>query len=314
MAPAKALRICFIVNPASGGNRGEEIMPFLQTLQIPEVKEFSVIRIQNIPENLNLSEYDRVIVVGGDGSFASLLSRMLPSHTIYGILPLGTGNDLARELGLLQKITRESIKEAVLNIINTPVTKLDIWRFKSSREERLFCNYCSLGFDGLVISDFERLRTRFSGGPKFLRVIRNRLFYTIAAIRKLRYAIGSQVQIASTNPDWHFSAKASVKSIVFSNIKSYLGLGCLNTNGRAYDGVLEVSVNMSILDYALRVLRKFFHIQHSTFQSGRTLHITCSDSSVPLQLDGEYLGGIDTKSLQIEYAGSIDVAGFSEMR
>jgi len=46
----------------------------------------------------------RVIIGGGDGSFSKILDQFIKSNIdiqscLFGILPLGTGNDLSRQLG-----------------------------------------------------------------------------------------------------------------------------------------------------------------------------------------------------------------------
>ena len=68
-----------------------------------------------------------------------------------GILPLGTGNDLARVLGWGKSFRRERMLAQIAKLDRARVAALDRWRMRGrlpeGRTETRLCNYCSIGVD-----------------------------------------------------------------------------------------------------------------------------------------------------------------------
>jgi diacylglycerol kinase family enzyme len=60
------------------------------------------------------SHFERVIAVGGDGIVNEIINGVLGNDVVIGILPFGTGNDLARSIG-----AKNSYK-ALLNMLRYP--------------------------------------------------------------------------------------------------------------------------------------------------------------------------------------------------
>jgi len=101
----------FLINPISGGGQGKEVFDFLpeimRSMDFKEdewMREFTVIDLfyEQIKDALAGSEC--LIAVGGDGTMTAVFSVLLRHeefrHIKIGLIPLGTGNDLARVLNL----------------------------------------------------------------------------------------------------------------------------------------------------------------------------------------------------------------------
>jgi len=128
----------------------------------------------------------RIIGCGGDGTFAwivSELDKVLPSNTIpVGILPLGTGNDMARTLGWGGGLTSTSSIPGLLKLLKESAIELtlDRWTINITRpdhppELKIVNNYFSVGLDAKVAQSFHE--TRNKNPEMFISQTVNKMWY-----------------------------------------------------------------------------------------------------------------------------------------
>jgi sphingosine kinase len=102
-------RILLIVNPRSGKRRGlavlEQVKPVFAAANVElnvRVTEQSG-HARQIAREFDLAEYDGLCLIGGDGTVheavSGLIERGESASIPLGIIPCGTGNDVARHLG-----------------------------------------------------------------------------------------------------------------------------------------------------------------------------------------------------------------------
>lgn len=100
------MRCAIVVNPASGKRRGTQIgaraLHRLTTaghqahvIEGDDVAHARVALQRSIADGI-----DTVLVVGGDGAMHGVLDLLAGSGVTFGLLPAGTGNDMARTLGI----------------------------------------------------------------------------------------------------------------------------------------------------------------------------------------------------------------------
>lgn len=98
----------------------------------------------------------RLVVAGGDGSIHEAVNGLMPdaSGTALGIVPLGTGNDIAKacDLPLNAEDAAEMLADRILN--DVPVRSIDV----GCMNERYFVNSAGIGFDARVSAIAERNR------------------------------------------------------------------------------------------------------------------------------------------------------------
>lgn len=121
----------------------------------------------------------RVLACGGDGTVGWVLS-ILDQIGVYpppavGVLPLGTGNDLARALGWGGGYTDEPIGKILTSIGDSETTLLDRWQLEVERNNNaqndddgnkgkenlplnVVNNYFSLGVDAHIALEFHEAR------------------------------------------------------------------------------------------------------------------------------------------------------------
>lgn len=95
--------------------------------------------------------YDYVIAVGGDGTINEVAQGLVGTQTIMGILPRGSGNGLARHLGIPAQLS-----EAIDSVFNNTVVRMDTLLVN----DRLSLNVSGIGFDGHIANLFANEKIR----------------------------------------------------------------------------------------------------------------------------------------------------------
>lgn len=212
----------------------------------------------------------RVIAAGGDGTINEIVNGIGDADVELGILPLGTMNVFAAELGL----PSGNLEKCWKIIANGHVRRID--RLRSTHRD--FVQMAGVGFDAQVVKET----------PKKLKKNIGPLSYLILA-----------TQIASRKPP-----KIEVESAEGNCVGSFVLIG----NGRFYggpfpffknakidDGLLDVLIfkNLGYLDimrYAQGVLLGK-HLQMKDVEYFQTDRVSVrSEQEVPVEVDGEWIG------------------------
>nr|XP_025734692.1 diacylglycerol kinase zeta isoform X5 [Callorhinus ursinus] len=202
------------VNPKSGGNQGAKIIQsFLWYLNPRQVFDLSQGGPKEALEMYRKVHNLRILACGGDGTVGWILStldqlRLKPPPPV-AILPLGTGNDLARTLNWGGGYTDEPVSKILSHVEEGNVVQLDRWDLRAEPnpdagpEERddgatdrlpldVFNNYFSLGFDAHVTLEFHE--SREANPEKFNSRFRNKMFYAGTAFSD--FLMGSSKDLA----------------------------------------------------------------------------------------------------------------------
>ncbi|XP_075044313.1 diacylglycerol kinase zeta isoform X2 [Mixophyes fleayi] len=197
-APCPLMKpVLVFVNPKSGGNQGVKILQsFMWYLNPRQVFDLSQGGPKEALEMYRKVPSLRILACGGDGTAGWILSvldqlRLFPPPPV-AILPLGTGNDLARTLNWGGGYTDEPLSKILSHVEEGVVVQLDRWNlevernFEAFEEDRgegatdklpldVFNNYFSLGFDARVTLEFHE--SREANPEKFNSRFRNKMFY-----------------------------------------------------------------------------------------------------------------------------------------
>lgn len=96
-----AERICVILNPAAGKTDLRELERALpSSVEIRTTKGPGEAR--QLAARARDERFDLVVAAGGDGTLNEVINGLLPDpgEVVCGLLPLGTGNDFARSVGV----------------------------------------------------------------------------------------------------------------------------------------------------------------------------------------------------------------------
>uniref|UniRef100_A0A3P9ALG1 Diacylglycerol kinase n=1 Tax=Esox lucius TaxID=8010 RepID=A0A3P9ALG1_ESOLU len=168
------------VNPKSGGNQGAKIIQsFMWYLNPRQVFDLSLGGPKDGLEMYRKVHNLRILACGGDGTVGWILSALdelqLNPQPAVSILPLGTGNDLARTLNWGGGYTDEPVSKILSHVEDGNIVQLDRWNLvvepnlEAAAEEKddqqadklpldVFNNYFSLGFDAHVTLEFHESR------------------------------------------------------------------------------------------------------------------------------------------------------------
>ena len=150
MAPLYRKKIAVISNPVSGNEVKRRILyPVIEELKNKgiEIEHFVSERPNGAGEFVSTiinSKFDAVAVAGGDGTICEVANALIGSNIPMALIPTGTINLLARELGL----TRDA-EDLAKTIAKGPVRQI----FPCYAGNRLFLVLASVGFDANVVND-----------------------------------------------------------------------------------------------------------------------------------------------------------------
>nr|NJM03720.1 acylglycerol kinase family protein [Desulfobacula sp.] len=128
------MRVALMVNPYSGGKKGVRLLPVIEKrLGRAGIEYHTHLSLYHehtvkIASELDIARYDAIVAVGGDGTnfhvLNGLLSRFRPEIIPpLGILPIGSGNSFARDLGIF------SLDDGLRSILENEAKWIDVCSF-----------------------------------------------------------------------------------------------------------------------------------------------------------------------------------------
>ena len=279
-------KLLFIINPISGVSKKAGI-PDLISEHIdankyePEIyfsgyrgdaaREAAAARERNI---------DIVVAVGGDGTINEIASSLIGSDTALGIIPLGSGNGLARHL----EIPINSVK-AMKSLNTNRYTLIDT----AFLNEKPFFNVAGVGFDAYVGYLFATIEGR---GFKS---------YAKATWRALKSFKPFRVRIVADT--LLYDGEAFLLSFANSN---QFGNNCyINPDGIIHDGKIEIVLVRPFPALMTPVIlwRLFAKsIKKSRYVEVFSINSATIETFEPayVQLDGDVLGKMNKITLRVE--------------
>lgn len=152
----------FIVNPKSGTNDKKQIIRHISTLFNED--EYKVVFTERAGHATELAKqaaedgYIVAVAVGGDGTVNEVAQGITHTNTALGIIPCGSGNGLARHLGLSMKP-----KEALKILKECKIEQCDYGLING---HPFFCT-AGVGFDAEVSETFAKAGKR--GLPTYFK-------------------------------------------------------------------------------------------------------------------------------------------------
>ncbi len=286
----------FLINPIAGAHAGKKIVAELERgLHDRGLRKHVVF---TDPEHLETQVLslapgrDLIVVAGGDGTVSAIACILgtLDRPPPLAILPLGTGNDLARSLGWWKVWNHGSLDYFWSGISAGKVEAMDLW---SCGEDSRFIGYAGFGLDARIVASVSKLRMK-----RFCHYSGKRWNQFLYVAVGLKYILSLKLKFGSTEMDvCFFNKKGNVNQIrlrdhtalILSNIGHYAGGGSLSSVSCWSDGKLEAYVIPTVRAYLGLLLRG-----RVAFLSGpRVTYQACSvkinvKQNFPVQLDGEW--------------------------
>jgi diacylglycerol kinase (ATP) len=275
MEPDTALKLLFIVNPGSGSDDTDfetVINDFFKSrehvIEIYKLKKDC--NIDHIKAAIDKAKADRVIAVGGDGTLKLVAECLQGTSTPIGIIPAGSANGMARELGIPLPI-----EEALEVSISGKPSQIHAVLVNGE----LCIHLSDIGFNAYIVKKFDDLPQR------------GMLGYAKATWKAL-WSHHKMEVVFDTDTE-KISSEAAM--VVIANATMY-GTGVkINPEGKLDDDVFEVILvkKYSFLEILkIRFTNLPFNPEKIELFHTKNLNIK-TRHKVHFQVDGEYVGKVN---------------------
>lgn len=271
-----------LINPHAEGGRARRLQPRVQQW----LQHHHIDACVSMPESIaqahqvlhTLPAASRVVLVGGDGTVNQMLPVLVEQGLALGLVPQGSGNDLARALG----VARWGWQRCLDWALHGTAIPVDVGWLDATHMHRPFLSSLTVGFDSAV-------GYRALHGPRWLRGLPR---YLWATLRELSALQTWAMEISADGVPMHRGTTLFASTL---NTPTY-GSGMPATpDARIDDGQLNLLVAGAFNPVqALAMLPRLLlgrHLGHPRIQSHtyRQMHIR-GDRPLPLATDGEYIG------------------------
>lgn len=278
--------VLVIVNPIAGGGRAARLLPLLRAHAVAADVELAVTTRRREGEELAAAaagRFERLVAVGGDGTVQEVLNGAMASgeRPTIGIVPAGSGNDLARALRL------PGSPGAALSVaLHGAARPTDLAEARDgSGRRRIFAAAGGTGFDAHVAHLMTgRTAARRSG----------RLGYLLTALGELRRYRGAEVELCWTNgvgDEERLRLRAFMVAV--ANGAYYGGGMRIAPTAAVDDGALDLCIVADLSPLAalgqIPALYRGRHVRHPAVRMARATSVTL-DGDAPVHLDGEPFG------------------------
>jgi diacylglycerol kinase family enzyme len=279
----EASKLLFVINPISGGkkkiNWENEIREYFANTQyqVEILALLGGIDAFRVYDKIRTWQPDRVIAVGGDGTIKLVAEQLMNSGIPMGILPAGSANGLATELGLPY-----TAKEALDITVKGRLQQADLIKIN---DKEICIHLSDMGLNARVVKYYAMGNVRGKWG------------YAKAIWRVLwqRQLIKTEIEINGQR------LHRQAFMVVIANARTY-GTGALiNPNGDISDGRFEVVI---LKELAVWELLKMM-ITHKPFDPKKIEILSTTEVTVLIrkrayfQVDGEFRGKLTSVHARI---------------
>jgi len=275
------MKLLFIINPGSGShdlNLKEVISTYFDSKNT-EIDLFELpedCSLEKIKDKIKSAKADRVVAVGGDGTLKLVAECLLHTETPIGIIPAGSANGMAKELGI-----PTDIDQALGVLDKGHLQKIHVIKLN----DEICIHLSDLGFNAYLVKKFDALPQR------------GMLGYAKATWHALWNHKRMDVQLKLKNET--ITSKAAMVAI--ANATMY-GTGLkINPDGKLDDDLFEVVL---VKDYSYLEILKIWitklPFNPKKIEVFQTAEVKISSKhKAHFQIDGEYIGKVNTVEAKI---------------
>ncbi|GAA5072733.1 diacylglycerol kinase [Nocardia iowensis] len=234
--------VTVVTNPLAGLGKGHEVAGAAMArfrergVEVIEVRAPSAAEtVRLVRDSIEQGKPDAVVCIGGDGLINVTLAAVAQTGVPLGMVPAGTGNDLARELG----VPTEDAVAAADVVLAGRTRDIDLGRIDAPGSPMWFATVTGTGFDARVT-----LRANAMRWP------RGRLRYTVAALAEIsgRFTVPYRVELSGavtdglTNPGAGSVLETNAVMVAVGNTRTYGGGMLICPDASMDDGLLDLTV------------------------------------------------------------------------
>jgi len=245
--------------------------------------------------------YDVVAGIGGDGTHAGVINGMMDVRAAgiplpkYAFIPLGTGNDIAKSLGirLRDELSERDLNRAVSAIMHGADYRLDLGVINGV----YFADALTVGLDSRILSERNSSKRVLERIPGLKFLAKGRFLYTLSFGARFFQQLPGEGEIWVDGRLWY---QGQLINVVINNTRIYAGDFDFSSDAYPDDGLLDVVMFTEHADYLTRYLLARRHNpakvrelsdelhRRSRCVQGRDIQIRMARPE-PAQMDGEEL-------------------------
>lgn len=246
----------------------------VELLETSRVGQARALARQAVEQHLNA-----VIAVGGDGTMNEVANGVVDSETAMGVLPLGTANVWAKEMGL----PLGDLQVAARLLARGELRAIDVGMVRGpSLDPRIFVLWCGVGLDAAITRDIE---------PQ--RELKRRWGAIMFWVVGTRDAWSYRGKRATIKLDERRLRKRIILALV-SNAQLYGGIVRIDPSARLDDGLLNMTLfkGTGFGATALHLVRVILglHLRDPQVEIYPTACVSIEGKNLPVQVDGEPIG------------------------
>lgn len=299
MSPRSPRRLLLAVNPSAAFGRNRAVGPAVARRLADEGYDVTLLREANFEllrrETQSAFEQgtDGLVVVGGDGMVSLGVNIVARTGVPLGIVAAGTGNDLARALGLPHDDPDAAI-DALVEALARPPQSIDLGLVRHGELSTWFACVLSAGFDAVVNERANRM-TRPRGPSRYTLA----LLRELATFRPLRYRITLDGAVR----------EQAAMLVSVANTPSLGGGMRIVPHADLSDGVLDVFIVHPLSRIGmLSVFPRVFageHVNHPAVEFAEARRVRIEGDGIVAYADGERLGALPVEVEAVQGALSV---------
>lgn len=262
----------FIINPISGGKKKDGVPELIDQNLDKAVFDATIVFSDGVSHARIIAleavgKYDIIVAVGGDGTVNEIASAIVGSDTALGIVPYGSGNGLARFLGIPM-----NPNQAIQTLVKGHAESID----SGTVNGQPFFNMAGMGFDAHISEVFSHGKKR-----GFISYVKSSM-QEIATYNEQEYHLEIDGKV--------YERKAFMLSI--ANSSQYGNDAHISPNASVQDGLLDICLIRKFPlwrfpEMGIRMLTKTSEsTSYVEIIRGKQINVT-RQSEGPIHLDGE---------------------------
>jgi diacylglycerol kinase family enzyme len=239
--------------------------------------------------------------IGGDGTHSGIINGLMQfglgrpagAKPTYAFIPLGTGNDIAKSLGirLRDDYSTRDLRRAVSTIAHGADYRMDLGLIKGT----YFADALTIGLDSRILKERNVSKRKIEKIPLLKCLGRGRLLYTVSLGSRFFMHEPLDAEVVVDGVSWY---QGKMINVIVNNTRIYAGDFDFSMEAYPDDGVLDVVLFTDHKDYLTRYLLAVRHNpdkirEFSDELHRRSMHIQGRNVEIRLvksehaQLDGE---------------------------
>ncbi len=276
-------KVLLVVNPIAGVQDKEELIDSIREKSKSREFDLEVYKTDGKNDRRAIEDFmkefgpDRVLVAGGDGTINQVADILRGHAVVLGLLPLGSANGLATNLGL-----SGDLDEAVEVALGSKTSCLDGLLLNG----HLGLHLSDLGLNARLIKNYEQSEVRGKWGYA------KEIFQTLSEHELFRVRITTDTETYETE----------ATMVIIGNATMYGTNVVVNPHGDMCDGKFEIitATHFDFIELA-KLLAGSTELDPEVVKISSATHaeIECLDKKALFQVDGEFLGEVDRVKAQV---------------